>query len=71
MARRSDAPGSPGGRLDTEVRWTLAPSASGGTLLRLEHSGFTPANAFALDAMGKGWRGKLAERIARAVEGLA
>ena len=53
-----------GAALDTVVTWTLAPSASGGTLLRLEHSGFTPRNGFAFDAMGKGWREAVATRIA-------
>ncbi|HUB07581.1 MAG TPA: SRPBCC domain-containing protein [Myxococcales bacterium] len=42
--------------LDTVVAWTLTPAA-GGTLLRLEHSGFGRENAFAFDAMGKGWKG--------------
>jgi uncharacterized protein YndB with AHSA1/START domain len=63
----SDGPGSPGGRLDTVVRWTLTPSASGGTALRLEHAGFTPLNRFAFDAMSRGWGGKLAGRIADVV----
>lgn len=54
-----------GGKLDTVVTWTLEKSASGGTLLELNHSGFTPKNAFAFENLGKGWRGKLAERIER------
>ena len=54
-----------GGRLDTVVTWTLTPTKSGGTLLRLEHSGFTARNAFAVENMGKGWRGKVGERIAQ------
>ena len=55
-----------GQRLDTIVTWTLAPSGSG-TLLRLVHSGFKPANAHAFEIMGKGWRGKVAERIAEVI----
>lgn len=51
-----------GGRLDTVVTWTLTATETG-TRLRLEHSGFTAKNAFAFDNMGKGWRGKLAQRI--------
>mgnify|MGYP002138872653 CR=1 FL=1 len=43
-----------GGKLDTVVTWTLSPTASGGTKLRLEHSGFTAKNAFAFENMGKG-----------------
>src|SRR4051812_1912572 len=35
-------------RLDTVVTWTLTPTAGGGTLLRLEHTGFTAKNTFAL-----------------------
>jgi uncharacterized protein YndB with AHSA1/START domain len=58
---------APAMRLDTRVTWTLA-AAAGGTRLRLEHSGFTAANAFAFDTMGKGWRGKLADRIRQVLE---
>ena len=53
--------------LDSVVTWTLAPGADGGTQLTLEHAGFLPRNAFAFDAMGQGWRGKLAERIAAVI----
>ena len=53
--------------LDSVVTWTLTPTASGGTLLVLEHSGFLPINAFAFDAMSKGWRGKVAERVNEAL----
>jgi uncharacterized protein YndB with AHSA1/START domain len=52
-----------GGKLDTVVTWTLSEASGGGTHLRLEHAGFLPANAFAYENMGKGWRGKLVERI--------
>ena len=52
-----------GGDLDTVLTFTLTPTPSG-TLLILEHDGFElPANAFAFDAMGKGWRGKVRERL--------
>jgi uncharacterized protein YndB with AHSA1/START domain len=50
------------GLLDTVVTWTLTPTPTG-THLRLEHSGFGPANQFAYENMGQGWRGKLAERL--------
>jgi uncharacterized protein YndB with AHSA1/START domain len=63
--------GSEAARLDSVVTWTLEPSASGGTRLSLEHSGFGPANAFAFDAMNKGWRGKVADRMAEAIAGAA
>jgi uncharacterized protein YndB with AHSA1/START domain len=56
-----------GSRLDTVVTWTLTPTSSGGTLLRLVHSGFTPKNAYAFEAMSKGWRGKVGERIAEVI----
>jgi uncharacterized protein YndB with AHSA1/START domain len=56
-----------GSRLDTVVTWTLTPTASGGTLLKLVHSGFTPKNVYAFEMMSKGWRGKIAERIREVV----
>jgi len=54
-------------RLDTTVTWTLAPGKTGGTLLRLEHAGFTAKDQFAFDGLGKGWRGKVAERMESAL----
>ena len=30
-------------------------------------AGFLPANAFAFDALGRGWRGKVAERMSDAL----
>jgi len=51
-----------GARLDTVATWTLAPTAAGGTRLRLDHDGF-PLESFAFTAMNQGWRGKVAERI--------
>jgi uncharacterized protein YndB with AHSA1/START domain len=59
--------GSEAMRLDTTVTWTLAPGKAGGTLLRLEHSGFTAKDQFAFDGLGKGWRGKVAERMESAL----
>jgi uncharacterized protein YndB with AHSA1/START domain len=53
-----------GARLDTVVTWTLTPSASGGTRLRLEHDGF-PLESFAFTKMNEGWRGKVVPRIAQ------
>jgi uncharacterized protein YndB with AHSA1/START domain len=52
-----------GSRLDSVVTWTLTPKGSG-TLLRLEHTGFLPKNASALDIMGKGWRDHIAAKMA-------
>jgi len=57
-----DLPGY-GTRIDTVVTWTLTATGGGGTLLRLEHAGFTEKNAFAYEGLAKGWRGKLAARI--------
>ena len=42
-------------RLDTRCAWTLTPTASGGTLLHLNHSGFEPS-MFAYPLMSQGWR---------------
>jgi len=49
--------------LDTIVTWTLTPTPSGGTRLGLEHSGFSPANAFAFDGATKGWQRMVGERL--------
>ncbi len=51
-------------RLDTVVTWTLTATPSGGTHLRLEHSGFLPKDAFAFDGLKKGWEGKVGDRMA-------
>ncbi len=59
-----------GHSLDTIVTWTLAPSATGGTHLRLDHDGFTPRDTFAFEAMGKGWRGHMATSIAKVLANL-
>lgn len=56
-----------GGTLDTTVTWTLEPTPSGGTRLLLEHAGFKPEDGMAFDGLGKGWRGKVAERMERAI----
>ncbi len=53
--------------LDTVVTWTLAPTPSGGTRLSLEHSGFTPKDAFAYDGAVKGWQRMVAEGLAAAL----
>jgi uncharacterized protein YndB with AHSA1/START domain len=52
-----------GTRIDTVVTWTLTATDGAGTLLRLEHAGFTAKDAFAYENLAKGWRGKLATRI--------
>ena len=53
-------------RLDTMVSWTLTPTATG-TRLKLEHTGFTKKNAFAFDAMSKGWAGKVGDRLGHVI----
>lgn len=53
-----------GASLDTIVTWTLEKTSSGGTLLRLVHSGFTAKNSFAYDVMSKGWHDKVTRQIA-------
>jgi uncharacterized protein YndB with AHSA1/START domain len=57
-------------RLDSVVTWTLTPTPKG-TRLALEHAGFLPHNAFAFDAMDKGWRGKVGEAMQRVLGQLA
>jgi uncharacterized protein YndB with AHSA1/START domain len=49
--------------LDTVVTWTLTPTASGGTRLALEHSGFVPGNKFAFDGASTGWKRMVGERL--------
>ncbi len=43
-----------GSALDSVVEWTLTPVA-GGTLVRMEHSGFGPQNDSAYTTMSGGW----------------
>ena len=80
VVREVDAPkrlsyswrgGSEAMRLDTIVTWILAPGNAGGTLLRLEHTGFAAKDQFAFDGLGKGWRGRVAERMGSALAALA
>jgi uncharacterized protein YndB with AHSA1/START domain len=52
-----------GSLLDTTVTWTLRATTDGGTILRLEHAGFLPANKFALDGMSRGWGGPIRQRL--------
>jgi uncharacterized protein YndB with AHSA1/START domain len=54
-----------GAGLDTVVTWTLQATPTGGTLLRLDHSGFTAKNDFAFETMGKGWREGVAQRLGK------
>src|SRR5215472_2049874 len=56
-----------GAYLDTVVTWTLTPTDSGGTLLRLEHDGFTEESAETFDIMSKGW-GQLAVSLTLALD---
>jgi uncharacterized protein YndB with AHSA1/START domain len=57
--------------IDTVVSWTLEPSASGGTLLHLEHSGFLPKDQMGFEGLNKGWRGVVGARLTELVESLA
>jgi uncharacterized protein YndB with AHSA1/START domain len=59
-----------GSRLDTIVTWTLTPNGAGGTTLRLEHSGFLAKNAFAFEAMSKGWRSHVGQRLEQLIASL-
>jgi uncharacterized protein YndB with AHSA1/START domain len=44
-----------GGTIDTVVTWTLKPSPSGGTLLSIEQTGFTPETRQAYAGAKMGW----------------
>ena len=66
-ARDNPAYGQP---LDTVLTFTLTEKA-GGTLLLLEHSGFTEQNAFAFTAMNSGWRSHGGVRLKQALESLS
>ena len=50
-------------QLDTVVTWTLTPTASGGTRLALEQSGFVRSNKFAFDGALQGWEKMVNERM--------
>lgn len=65
----SDALQGYGHRLDTTVTWTLSADGAG-TLLRMEHAGFTADDHFSFTNMGGGWRGPIAQRIAQVVDQL-
>lgn len=54
-------------RLDTIVTWTLAPTGSGGTRLRLEHTGFLPTNAGAAQGADWGWRNRFLPKLSQAL----
>ena len=55
-----------GGGLNTVVTWTLSPGGAG-TKLLLEHEGFRDQDSFAYEAMGGGWRGRVAARMSEAL----
>ncbi|MBV8933091.1 MAG: SRPBCC domain-containing protein [Kutzneria sp.] len=58
---------------NTKVRWLLTPS-EGGTLLRLEHSGFDlgdPGQRAAFSRLAGGWGGKIIIRFTAVLEGMA
>jgi uncharacterized protein YndB with AHSA1/START domain len=54
-----------GGPLDTVVTWTLQETSSGGTVLRLEQSGFPPSGKQAafFDGAQKGWQFNAGQRL--------
>lgn len=57
--------------LDTVVTWTLTPTASGGTRLVLEHSGFTAQNKQAFGGAKYGWVAMAGEKLPRVLAELA
>lgn len=54
-----------GGPLDTIVTWTLRPSSTGGTDLRLEHAGFGPEHDMTYNMLSEGWRKKASDSLER------
>jgi uncharacterized protein YndB with AHSA1/START domain len=56
--------------LDTVATWTLT-EKPGGTLLLLEHSGFSEQNEFAFNAMSGGWKSHGGARLKQALEAIA
>jgi uncharacterized protein YndB with AHSA1/START domain len=63
-----------GGPLDTVVTWTLSATPSGGTTLRLEHSGFRPTEggqAVFFDGAKKGWQFRVGQRLVDVLAQLA
>jgi uncharacterized protein YndB with AHSA1/START domain len=54
--------------LKTVVTWTLTPK-DGGTLVRMEHAGFRPADEAGYRGMGGGWP-RIVERLERVAAGL-
>ena len=59
-----------GGNLDTTVTWTLTGTA-GGTLVKLEQSGFGVENAAAFEALNRGWRSMKTGRLGEVLAELA
>lgn len=58
-------------KLDTIVTWTLTATPTGGTLLRLEHTGFTPKNGFAFGGARDGWQRNVDQRLRAVLAELA
>ena len=52
--------------LDTVVTWTLNPKP-GGTLLRLDHDGFTDADQMGYEQMSGGWKTRMIVGMLRAL----
>jgi uncharacterized protein YndB with AHSA1/START domain len=72
--RGQNMDGQPGDFSATTVTWTLEPTrtAGGGTVLRLEHTGFEGFKSVLLSFMlGFGWKKKLRDDVADLVEALA
>lgn len=61
--------GDEAGRLNTVVTWTLTPTG-GGTLVRMEQSGFRPENDEFYRGAGYGWQ-KMVAGLERVTGGLA
>lgn len=56
--------------LDTVVTWTLTPTATGGTILELEHSGFRPSDGPAFEGASQGWRRMVTQKLPEVLAGV-
>src|SRR5271166_3785064 len=67
----STQPRGYGADLDTVVTWTLTPSPSGGTPLKLDHDGFAPEQEPTFKILKQGWTTGVVPSLGRVLDSLA